>query len=65
MKKIAAPLHLPEGSVRAVLAILMVGAVAWNVAMGHQLGPEHAALVTLVIRDYFETRRRKGGHDGP
>lgn len=60
MKSLSAPLGLPEGSVRAILVILMTLAVAWNVAMGHQLTADQAILVALVIRDYFESRRKKG-----
>jgi uncharacterized membrane protein (DUF441 family) len=63
VKSLSNPLHLPEGSVRAILAIVMVVAVAWNVGMGHQLTADQAILVTLVIRDYFESRRRKGAQE--
>ena len=63
MKSLSTPLHLPEGSVRAILAIITILAVAWNIAAGHQLTADQAMLVTLIVRDYFESRRKKGTPD--
>jgi hypothetical protein len=59
------PLGLPTGSVRAILALLVVGAsvglAAWTVIRGDgEVPPVLAALFTMagaIIEKYFEKRQ--------
>lgn len=51
------PLNLPAGSVRAILAILVVCAACVPVARGQKLEAENAAVVAIVLHSYFSARK--------
>ena len=53
------PLGLPEGSVRAVVLLMLVGTVCYDALFGsHAVDvKDFQSLVTLVIGYYFGTRK--------
>ncbi len=51
-----APLNLPPGSVRAILALLLVSTLCVPTAMGRAIPPEVAALAGAVLSYYFRAR---------
>ena len=56
------PLGLPHGSVRAILALAVVGVFLWNWAVGDQTIP--LEVVTLVVGFYFLKRSNDAPHNG-
>jgi hypothetical protein len=51
------PLGLPPGSVRALLALLIVSAVVLETARGNELDVALAESLMIVLASYFSTRR--------
>lgn len=50
------PLGLPRGSIRAILALAIVFVFAGRLAAGFAIDPTLVAILTLVLRDYFQSR---------
>lgn len=50
------PLALPRGSVRALLALAVVGSAVYLFATGQQVTNEHLTLAGVAITFYFSTR---------
>lgn len=50
------PLALPQGSVRAIMALLFTGAGTLLFATGAAIRPEFLVILTAVITFYFGTR---------
>lgn len=50
------PLGLPRGSVRALLAIMVVGAFVGRLALGFAIDATLTGICVLVLRDYFMSR---------
>lgn len=62
------PLGLPRGSVRSILALVVVSAAIASVFVSVANTEALAALLAvaaIVVRDYFETRRQQNAADGP
>ncbi|MNL86312.1 hypothetical protein D3C87_2149720 [compost metagenome] len=55
------PLNLPAGSVRAILALLLVSAVAVPVAIGRSV-PESAIGLAGVVLGFYFRLREEGPH---
>jgi hypothetical protein len=58
------PLGLPRGTVRALLTIVLVVAVAAVTATGHD-STSLAVLAGIAVRDYFAARGIQNESDGP
>ena len=53
-----APLWLPEGSVRALLAFVLVGSTIYALLeQGLEISAPLFILTTVVVKDYFEVRK--------
>lgn len=53
------PLGLPEGTVRAVLAIIVVAPVAYLAVVGKITAAEYLPIVVGVIAFYFNSRKER------
>jgi hypothetical protein len=51
------PLGMPKGSVRAMLAVMLVGATIASAFIKPEIAPGLLTLATVVVKDYFEVRR--------
>ncbi len=53
-----APLWMPEGSVRATLAYILVGSTVYALlTQGLDISAPLFILTTVVVKDYFEVRK--------
>ncbi len=53
------PLWMPEGSVRSLLAIIIVISCCSYSFVFHEIEPNLLALTMLVLSFYFEMRKKK------
>ncbi len=54
----SAPLWMPEGSVRATLAYILVGSTVYALlTQGLDVSAPLFILTTVVVKDYFEVRK--------
>jgi hypothetical protein len=51
------PLHMPRGSVRALLTLMLVGVVCVEILRGHTLDPLWTETLAIALAYYFTTRR--------
>jgi len=51
------PLWLPQGSVRALLALALIGATIASAFARPEIAPGLLILATVVVKDYFEARK--------
>ena len=51
------PLWLPRGSVRAILALLLVGVLCWLALTGKLEAAAFGAIVAGVVAYYFASKR--------
>lgn len=58
------PLWLPTGSVRAILALLIVGGYVGARLLGVDLDSDYKAAMTLVLGLYFGSRGTQRGGSG-
>lgn len=55
------PLGLPEGSIRAIIALLIVGAAYGRMALGLPVDPELTAIATATAAGYLGLRSLSAG----
>lgn len=51
------PLGMPKGSIRAMLAVALVGATIASAFVLPEIAAGLLTLATVVVKDYFEVRR--------
>ncbi len=51
------PLGMPRGTVRALLAIMLVAFPFWNIIRGKEIPPLIVNIIFIVVAFYFEARR--------
>lgn len=51
------PLWLPQGSVRALLALTLIGATIASAFVRPEIAAGLLTLATVVVKDYFEARK--------